>query len=517
MAIPVTIQQLLEKHVVEWARIEFKKGWNPKETLNTISAFANDIDNWGGGYIVIGIEEKDGQILRPIEGLKKNQIDHIQKEIVRYCNYLVPRYIPVVEPVVYEDKDLLLVWCPGGYDRPYKCPKDPDSKKNIEKIYYIRKLSLTMEATDSEVKELLSLSRDIPFDDRANMRAELSDLKLPLIWNYLTEVDSALLEEKENRSLEELANDLRIANGPKEYFKPLNVGLLFFNSNPEKFFEYARIEVVNIPDPTGQGMEERIFTGPIDQQLRSALAYIRNNVIAERVYKVPDQAEAIRVFNYAYAAIEEFVSNAVYHKSYQLYDPITIRIEKDNIEITSMPGPDRSISDEDIKNYTMKTKRYRNRRIGDFLKELQLIEGRNTGIPTALNAIKRNGSPLPIFKTDEERSYFSVILPIHEAFIDKADDEIKDVEIQPTKKQISVTRKTKQEIKNLIIKDLKNSDCSTRALYKNMGYSGSPSKTFKDCINELISDGQIGYVGNDKSDSNRTLTLSNRNTKKNKK
>lgn len=58
---------------------------------------------------------------------------------------------------------LLLVWCPGGYERPYACPKAPDLK-NGEKIYYIRKLSSTIEATDMDVKELMSLSHNIPFD-----------------------------------------------------------------------------------------------------------------------------------------------------------------------------------------------------------------------------------------------------------------------------------------------------------------------------------------------------------------
>ena len=37
---------------------DFKEGWNPDTTLKTISAFANDIDNWGDGYLVIGAKEK---------------------------------------------------------------------------------------------------------------------------------------------------------------------------------------------------------------------------------------------------------------------------------------------------------------------------------------------------------------------------------------------------------------------------------------------------------------------------
>jgi ATP-dependent DNA helicase RecG len=36
-------------------------------------------------------------------------------------------------------------------------------------------------------------------------------------------------------------------------------------------------------------------------------------------------------------------------------------------------------------------RRYRNRRIGEFLKELELSEGRNTGIPTILKAMRDNG------------------------------------------------------------------------------------------------------------------------------
>ncbi len=61
-------------------------------------------------------------------------------------------------------------------------------------------------------------------------------------------------------------------------------------------------------------------------------------------------------------------------------------------------------------------RRYRNRRIGDFLKELKLTEGRCTGIPKIIQAMKHNGSPPPVFKTDEERSYFLTILYIHPGF-----------------------------------------------------------------------------------------------------
>ena len=61
MAIPISIETLLNENFVELARIEFKENWNPETTLKIISAFVNDIDNWGGGYIVLGANEKMGK------------------------------------------------------------------------------------------------------------------------------------------------------------------------------------------------------------------------------------------------------------------------------------------------------------------------------------------------------------------------------------------------------------------------------------------------------------------------
>lgn len=502
MSIPISIEKLLSENVVEWARIEFKEGWNPESTLKTISAFANDIDNWGGGYIIIGAKEKDGKIVTPIAGIEPNQIDKIQKELLRYCKYLRPVYIPQFEPVLFQGKTLLLIWCPGGYERPYACPKTPSSKKS-EKIYYIRKLSSTIEANDNDIKDLMSLSRNIPFDDRVNMNANIKDLKYPIIKNYLNNVNSSLLSDIDSMDTDMLAKDLRIAGGPSEYFKPLNVGLLFFNDNPENFFPYCRIEIVNIPDPTGQGMEERTFTGPIDEQLQSALNYIRNNVIVEKIFKIDDKAESLRIKNYSYEAIEEFLSNAIYHKSYQIHEPITVRIENDKIEITSIPGPDRSITDKDIENFQMRSRRYRNRRIGDFLKDLHLVEGRNTGIPTAIKAIKENGSPLPTLLTDEDRSFFSVIIPIHSEFLTLS--QTKNLNNSPVKQTV---KRSQEQIKELILEELSVMSMSSGELYKKLGYSGNPSKTFKKCINDLITESKIYYSSDNIQDSNNKLIKS---------
>ena len=174
----------------------------------------------------------------------------------------------------------------------------------------------------------------------------------------------------------------------------------------------------------------------------------------------------------------------------------------DKIEITSTPGPDRSITDEDIQKYQMRTRRYRNRRIGDFLKELHLVEGRNTGIPTAIKAIKENGSPLPLLLTDEERSFFSVIVPIHTSFLNvkkSHEEEDSDIMIIRTK------RRTKEQIKELVLDVLEHESMSANELYRKLGYSGNASKTFRNSIEELIAEKKIHYSSDSMQDSNNVL------------
>ncbi|WP_297153051.1 RNA-binding domain-containing protein [uncultured Prevotella sp.] len=42
---------------MESNRIEFKKGWNQGSIYHSIYAFANDFDDLGGGYIIVGVEK----------------------------------------------------------------------------------------------------------------------------------------------------------------------------------------------------------------------------------------------------------------------------------------------------------------------------------------------------------------------------------------------------------------------------------------------------------------------------
>jgi len=482
MAIPVNIDELVNSRIVESNRLEFKESFNPDPIVRTICAFANDIDNIGGGYIILGIEDENGSPKFPLKGVSKESIDSTLKKLREYCRYIEPVYHPVVEPVYYAGVHLIVIWVSGGYGRPYKAPKSVLKEQSV-KYYYIRRFSSTVIASAEEERELFYVSSNIPFDDRENLAANVDDLDLGLIREHLKEIKSNLYEQAKKQTLEQTAWDLQIIGGPPERLKPLNVGLLMFSEHPEKYFRYARIEVVDIPDPTGRNMTEKTFTGPIQRQLKDALAYLRNYVIKEAVIKVPGQAEANRIYNYPYDAIEEILANAVYHRSYQISEPITVRISSDRIEITSFPGFDRSITDEAIANEDIRARMYRNRRIGDFLKELHLIEGRNTGFPNARKALLENGSPKLAFEMDAERSFLSVVIQIHEQF-----------RIPDTGSHLYEER---------IINILKQAPMSLTELSRALGYKGITAKLSR-TVKEMESRGTVTTILN--SDNKPKLT-----------
>jgi len=163
----------------------------------------------------------------------------------------------------------------------------------------------------------------------------------------------------------------------------------------------------------GHSFSEKMFKGPIHIQLKEALRYLQSILIKEEVRKRPDRAEADRFYNYPYVALEEVLANAVYHKNYAQREPIEVSIHNDRIEILSFPGPLPPLKIEDLNKGAVRVRTYRNRRIGDFLKELHLTEGRCTGVPKIHNAMVANGSPSPNFETDENHSFFLVTLSIH--------------------------------------------------------------------------------------------------------
>ena len=429
MALPISIEKLLDGHTVEGHRIEFKEGWNPTAIYRTICAFANDIANEGGGYIVVGCEEKNGQPVRPVKGIAIEEIEPIGKKMVEYNNLINPAYFPKTSVEDIDGKKVFVIWCPAGLYRPYEVPDDvlaTEKKYN----YRVRYNSSSIVPKGEMKMELLELASNVPFDDRPNMEATINDVSKTLVRDFLVKTGSKLAQQVETEPFDSVLQSMELLAGPKEAIYPKNVALMMFNDHPEKFFPCTQVDIVMFPggkvkDPNNF-IEVPPITGPINAIFDKTMIYLETNVLKLKVKKVGTKSESEKAWNYPYAALEEIVANCLYHRDYRQREPIEIQVEPHELRFISYGGPDRSVRLEDFSRGIVNPRRYRNRRIGDFFKELDITEGKSTGVPTIVGAMKENGSPAVKFEFDEERTWFMVTVPVHEWFLE--DDTENDIE-----------------------------------------------------------------------------------------
>lgn len=193
--LPINLDDLLSLRTIEGERVEYKAGWNPERVLHTICAFANDFHNLGGGYLVIGVEEKNGRPVLPPKGIDPEHVDAMQKELLHLGRQAIqPAFHPLSAPYTVDGKTVFVIWAPGGETRPYKC-RDSLAKGSKDWAWYIRHGSSTVRAKGSDERELLGLAATVPFDDRWNQSASVDDLSRRLIGEFLDDVGSELAGE----------------------------------------------------------------------------------------------------------------------------------------------------------------------------------------------------------------------------------------------------------------------------------------------------------------------------------
>ena len=421
MALPINIEDLLHKRKVESNRIEFKKGWNPISIYHSICAFANDIDNLGGGYIIIGIEEENGVAKRPAIGIPIEKLDGIQKDMQRFNNLIEPYYMPRTSIEEIDGVSIFVIWCYAGTNRPYAVPSDVTAKLK-KATYYVRNNSCSIEAKGEVLDELRDLANKTPFDERGNENIQLSDISFALVRDHLATVGSSLLDTLNFSAFSETLEQMELYTGSTEKRVLKNVAAMMFCENLDKIFPETYVRIAQFyegrevaPD---NFKEYPIIKGSVPQMIKKTMEFFEVNIIQEQIIKQEFDARSIRYFNYPYQALEEAVVNAFYHRDYSVREPIEIVIEPQRISILSFAGPDRSISDESIKEAkSLRSRRYKNKLLGSFLKALDLSEGWATGIPTIQQKLQENGSPRATIETDENRTYFLIDIPCHPQFL----------------------------------------------------------------------------------------------------
>ncbi|MCM1079772.1 MAG: AAA family ATPase [Bacteroidales bacterium] len=397
------------------------------------------------------------------------------------------------------------------------------AKKSVPK-FYVRSKSSTIEAKGEILDEVRELANRVPFDDRGNEAITLNDISGIRVYEHLKNIGSKLVEEFGKKSLLEILDEMDLLVGPTEKRIIKNVAAMMFCDHPEKFFPVTQVDIVHFPEGSIENPDVMIeatkIIGPVPKMINETLSYLRTNVIKQRISKPSDSEKSIKVYNYPYQALKEAVVNALYHRDYQEREPVEITIEPTHIDILSFAGPDRSISTEAIKAARkLKARRYRNRRLGDFLKELDLTEGRSTGIPTIQKHLERNGNAPAVIETDDGRTYFLITIPCREDMVensasaaeDKDNDELENRLLQILLQiRVKVWDKSKKKINKEVlcmavidIFELLHINATTiKAISESIGYTDIITMRRK-MLNPLIELGFITMTDPDKPRSSK--------------
>lgn len=412
MTLP-TFTELFEKLSTsdESVEIEAKKASDlTKRALETVSAFSNEPDR-GGGYLLLGVEGKEGNLFRDFDVVGVENPDKLQADLATQCRDSFNTPIrPEIQVERHEGKTVLVVFVPEApaHDKPVYL-----RSRGVPKGAFRRIGSTTQTCTDDDIAMFYEARGHRSYDETAVQGTTVAD------------VDPAALEAyrrtRRERGAEAALLDLpdpqllRALGATAEQGEALTVaGLVLFGNVaalrrylPMTRIDYIRVdgrEWVSDPDHRYQTVEK---LGPLVLTVPTIVGLVLDD-IPKSFSLAEDGVHRQDVPLIPRKVIREAVVNAVMHRSYRSHQPVQIIRYSNRLEIKN-PGYS-LIPSERLGEPGSRT---RNPRIAAALHDLGLAETKGTGIPTMRKVMSEANLTDPLFESDHVRSEFAVRLLTH--------------------------------------------------------------------------------------------------------
>lgn len=184
---------------------------------------------------------------------------------------------------------------------------------------------------------------------------------------------------------------------------PTNAGILLFGKNPRFYLSGAYIQYVRFTgeDEVSDFDYEYRFEGDLTTQMKVIDDFIKSQIVKRVQMKLGEEYETA----YPASAVQELLYNAIIHRDYQSNAPIKFYEFSNRIEITNPGG---LYGDARPENFPNKND-YRNPTLAEAAKNLGFINSFNVGVKRAIAALRKNGSPDPIFILDQPTSFGVII------------------------------------------------------------------------------------------------------------
>ena len=450
---------LKELSVRESERVEWKENGDDidivKKIVKTISAFANDISNFGGGYVVCGAKEtKDNHGFPKIQytGLTANKLKEIEGKVTQHCrDYVYPSLSPIVHEMVNPENNstriLIFVVLASPDAHVYRYEQAP--------TYYVRISRETREARNGILTQLLIKKQKLEyFDKRVNTATTEADIDVLLFRDSMQEMGLLFPEKSledyfsDREQIAELVSPLFGRTALDGILRPRNFTLLMFGKKssitalfPEA---YTILSIYKGVDRSESTAERYTITGTIIEQAKKSIELLNTQAYTafDKISSKPNQVK------YPMRALQEAVINAIVHRDYEVPEPIRITVFADRIEIRSAGTLHWGVDKEKFLKGKASPK-WRNQSFAYLFNKLQLAQSEGQGIPTIIRTMKEEGCPEPIFEIEPES--LTCILPAHPRHqIIRETQEIQDKII------LQKYQEAKSQVLKLLGKDLYN-------------------------------------------------------------
>ena len=390
----------------ELDELDWKYKLSPKSErlAHHISAFAN---NEGGGFFVFGISNKG----EPKGMSNKDYTKIIEKmgNVVR--DGLEPSVSMQHSILEYNDIALLFVFINESKNKPAHL-----RGKDISESY-IRSACQTRKMTKNELKQCISKSGNLRFEEEIALKDQSSDDVLQkLDYAKYFELLNIALPENKTAILDMLASDKLIEKQDEDY-TITNLGALLFAKEFEDFSHLKRKSVrVVIYDGIDRlkTIKEQEDRNGYASGFEGLVKYINDQLPTNEVI---EQALRKQVKVYPEIAIRELVANSIIHQDYYATGtgPM-VEIFSNRIEISNPGKP--LINTLRFIDFPPRS---RNEITASFMRRINICEERGSGIDKVINWIEVYQLPAPDFI--ETATHLTAILyaPKSLAKMDKSD------------------------------------------------------------------------------------------------
>lgn len=401
----------------ESEQVEWKENVASVEKVAaTITAFANDLANLGGGYVVCGARETtDEHGFKAIEtvGLTAARLSEVEGQVLRACQKdVTPPLTPLVEVLPADTEDRrVLVFIVAATGDAHQLRTKRDTGK-----YYVRRSHSTVEARNGLLRDLLvRKGARPPWDRRWHPDATIDDIDLVALRDLLQQLGVW----DEHRSLDHYLDPAHAAAALVPSFcirepltgtlRPRNFTLLLVGRNPQRFLPDAHAIFSLYPgEDRSEPYAERLeIDGTLTTQARRLIERLNTEAILV-MDKSSDRAP--NAAKYPRRALHEAVINALVHRDYEAAHPVRVTAFGDRIEVVS-PGSLHSAVDPEAFRAGRASATWRNQALAWFLVKLQLAQAEGQGIATILRSMRQEGCPAPEFRITP--ASIECVLPAH--------------------------------------------------------------------------------------------------------